>query len=72
MNWLVTSKKQEESQQDMSVYRMLFQVHVWSKHFETSLLLESNLTLFMECIYQDGELRFNIHFWEHFGFYGMS
>ena len=29
----------------MSVYRMLFQVHVWSKHFETSLLLESNMTL---------------------------
>ena len=46
MNWLVTNKKkQEESQQDMSVYRMLFQVHVWSKHFETSLLLESNMTL---------------------------
>ena len=36
------------------------------------VLLESNMTLFMECIYQDGELRFNIHFWEHFGFYGMS
>jgi hypothetical protein len=34
MNWLVTSKqKQEENQQDMSVYRVLFQVPVLVQTF---------------------------------------